>query len=160
MNEDAFWKIIESFDLLEDGINPQPAIDILSQMTEQDLRDFDEILAEKLYALDTQAHGIAVGFGVDHFSVDLFLYKRCCVVANGREFYELVLKNPSEMPQDLEYEDLLNLTYSAAVEKGLEDYRHSTKLSYETFSNAEGWQNAKFPDALPLGHKPKHQREK
>jgi hypothetical protein len=109
--------------------------------------------------LDTQAHGEAVGFGLEYFSVDLFLYICCCVVANGRRFYETVLKNPKQMPQDLDYEPLLYLTYAAASEMGMEDYRHRTKLSYETFSNEEAWKDAHFPDALPIGHKPKHQRK-
>jgi hypothetical protein len=162
MDEDLFWQIIESFDWAYEGYDVnvmEPAVNLLSQMTEDDLRQFDEILAEKLYALDTQAHGRAVGFGIDYFSVDSFLYTRCAVVINGRSFYDQVLKNPHDMPKDLSFESVLSLADDAAEKMGLEDYWHDTRVSYETFSNEEGWKDAHFPSGLPPGHKPLHQRD-
>ena len=162
MDEDLFWQIIESFDWTYEGYDGnvlEPAVKRLCQMTEHDLRQFEEILAEKLYALDTQAHGRAVGFGVDYFSVDSFLYTRCAVVINGRSFYDHVLKNPHEMPEDLSFESVLYLADDAAEQMGLEDYFHITRLDYETFSNEDGWKDAHFPAALPPGHRPIHQRD-
>lgn len=161
MDEDKFWQIIESFDWSMEGYDHavmKPAIDTLSQMTVADLRRFGEILAQKLYALDTQAHAAPTGFGTEHFSVDTFLYQRCVVVVNGRALYEQVLNHQRQIPKDLEFEMLLNLTDSAAEEMGLDDYLDDTTVSYETFSNKAGWKDADFPDALPPGHKPPHQR--
>ena len=78
----------------------KPAIDALSQLTVADLQAFDEILTQKLYALDTQAHATPTGFGTEPFSVDLFLYQRCVAVVNGREHYELVLNHQRHLPSD------------------------------------------------------------
>ena len=159
MDEDKFWQIIESFDWSKPGgAAMYPAVETLSQMTEADLQDFDEILAQKLYALDTKAHAAPTGFGTEHLSVDQFLYYRCAVVVEGRETYELVLNHQRQMPKDLRFEDILILTYDAAQEMGLDDYLDNTTVSYETFSNKAGWKDADFPDALPPGHKPQHQR--
>jgi hypothetical protein len=159
MDEDKFWQVIEAFDWSQTGGEiGTPAVECLSQMKEEDLLQFDEILASKLYALDTQAHATCTGFGVDHFSVDSFLYTRCHVVARGRDVYHRVAENASLMPRDAECEWVLYLTTEAAEQMGLDDYDPDTAVSYETFSNEVGWQDASLPDSLPPGHKPKHQR--
>ena len=163
MKETQFWYIIESFDWTKEGDNNavmEPAIDILSRLTQAERKEFDEILAEKLYLLDTHAHAVPTGFGVDYFSVDLFLYARCGVLVNGKRFYENILHNPAKMLKELDFEPLLYLTSKAASRAGFEDYDHTTKLSYETFSNEDGWKHVNVDDGLPEGHKPKHQRKK
>jgi hypothetical protein len=161
MDEEKFWAIIALFDWSYEGYDQsvmQPAIAALSKLDLDSLREFDEILAAKLYALDAQQYADPTGFGSEHFSVDAFLYNRCAVVANGREFYDHVLNNPAYMPKESEFETILYLAYLAALEKGITDYEHFAALSYETFSNEAGWKNADFPDNLPPGHLPKHQR--
>ncbi|MCB9291541.1 MAG: DUF4240 domain-containing protein [Lewinellaceae bacterium] len=61
--------------------------------------EFADLLSEKLYALDSKTY--AKHIGEDgwspgrYFSVDNFLYARCCVVANGKELYEKVLHDPA-----------------------------------------------------------------
>jgi hypothetical protein len=160
VDEAKFWQIIESFDWTKKGDDVavmQPAIDTLAKLTEADLNQFDEILTKKLYDLDTQAHATSTGFGVDHFSVDSFLYERCCVVVNGRAYYERVLNNPTLMPKELWFDAVLYLAYRASIIMGIEDYFSYTGL-YETFSNEAGWRDADFPDELPPGHKPSQQR--
>ena len=161
LNEDTFWEIIESFGWTHQGNDAlvmEPAVKTLAGMTLDDLTAFEQILTEKLYALDTQAHGTANGFGSEHFSVDSFLYARCCVVVNGRAFYERVLENPALMVHELEFEAVLYLASYAAERIGVDDFLAYVSLSYETFSNEAGWADAEFPDGLPPGHKPKHQR--
>ncbi|MEL7120116.1 MAG: DUF4240 domain-containing protein, partial [Bacteroidota bacterium] len=71
---------------------------------------------------------------------DLFLYDRCCGVANGKAFYEAVLKDPAKMPKDVSFEALLYVTHEAyqrKTSKSLSDYLPA--FNYETFSNREGW---------------------
>jgi hypothetical protein len=161
MDEYLFWELIESFDWSKDGNDDavmQLAIDRLSQMDITELQSFDEILAAKLFGLDTWEHARQTGFGTEHYSVDSFLYIRCRAVANGNAFYQSVLADPLKIPSDLEFESLIYLTGEAARKKGIDDYFADTQLSYETFSNEKGWEGTHLPDNLPPGHKPKHQR--
>lgn len=152
MNEQQFWNIIEAFDWSlqgDDHAVMQPAIEHLAQLGLDGIRMFDEILAEKLYALDTRQHAQNTGLGDDDDPEDMFLYIRCCVVANGRQYYEQVLNDPSQMPGDMDFEPLLLLTRDAAERLGIEDYWSDTDVSYETFSNEEGWEEDFSPDDLP-----------
>jgi Protein of unknown function (DUF4240) len=57
MNEALFWEIIGRFDWNETGDAAAvllPAVTALSSMTVEDIFAFDDLLAEKLYALDTR----------------------------------------------------------------------------------------------------------
>jgi len=74
--------------------------------------------------------------------VDLFLYARCCVVANGRAFYEHVLAHPEDMPKDLTFEALLNLASHAFERKTGFEMEYVPAYNYETFANTEGWASA------------------
>jgi hypothetical protein len=161
IDEHQFWKIIALFDWSQKSNRAimQPAIDALAKFPLESLHQFDETLAAKLYALDREEYAHPTGFGIEYFSVDMFLYNRCSVVGNGKSFYERVLKNPSMMHKHMDFESLLNLTNHAARQQGIEDFFTATQLSYETFSNEAGWQNVHFPDGLPPGHLPKHQRK-
>jgi hypothetical protein len=97
IDECQFWKIIALFDWSKEGDDDavmRPAIDALAQLDLNALHEFDEILAAKLYALDREEYARPTGFGIEYFSVDMFLYNRCCAVGNGKAFYERVLKNP------------------------------------------------------------------
>jgi hypothetical protein len=161
MDEVQFWNIIESFDWSQQGDDQavmQPAIDQLAQLGLDGIRMFDEILAAKLFALDTRQHAENTGLGSEDDPEDMFLYIRCCVVANGRQFYEQVLNDPSQIPTDMDFEALLLLTRDAAEKLGIEDYWSDTEVSYETFSNEEGWEDADIPDDLPPEYKPRSQR--
>ena len=158
MEDCAFWEIIRLFDWSEaqdDNEIMQSAINRLTQLSLEELHEFDEILATKLYALDAEKYAKDIGFGSEHYlSADMFLYVRCWVVAHGKAFYEQVMNDPALMPKDLEFESLLYLTSEAANQKGIDDYFYDTRISYETFSNQNGWKDADFPDNLPPGHRP------
>lgn len=152
MNDHEFWKIIDLLDWSkeDDQAVIQPAVDALAKLGIEALQSFDEILAAKLYALDTEQH--AQPDDDSYFSNDLFLYNRCYVVGQGQTFYEQVLAKPEEMPIGVDYwfEVLLSLTQNAAEKLGVDDYHHITQVSYETFSNLEGWKNADSPDDSDL----------
>ena len=148
MDEKEFWRIIGLLNWKRSGDDdavPKPAVKDLARKSLEDIEAFEEILSQKLYALDTLAHARRMGTDayVDdkhHFSVDAFLYARCCVVANGREFYESVLSDPADFPEDMDFEALLELASTAyELKSGKAPELLKTSVSYETFSNQAGW---------------------
>lgn len=154
MDEGHFWAIISLLDWDKESNEDilHPAALALSRFSESDIAAFDDILAVKLYQLDGLRFAEQLGSnrytknGKQHFSVDSFLYSRCCVVANGREFYEKVSADPALMPKEYTFEPLLNLAAKAyQIRTGRDDYSHLPEVWYETFSNPEGW-----PGITPL----------
>jgi hypothetical protein len=148
MDDEAFWRIIGLLDWDETGDDDaviEPAVAALATMPLETIAGFEEALARKLHALDTRAHAREIGEdaytdGDAYFSVDTFLYARCCVVANGRAVYEKVLADPAAFPRDLDFEGLLNVAALAHEQKtGEEPEFFDTSVSYETFSNDAGW---------------------
>lgn len=150
LSEADFWSLIEKLDW-EKGENNQeiiqPLIKALSQLTEEKIYAFEDILSEKLYKLDAKKYAQNTGENAyqkdKYFSPDSFLYARCCVVANGREFYETVLKNPAEMPKDLTFGALLRVAAEAYELKTGNKFKHSPAYLYETYANSEAWKEHK-----------------
>lgn len=151
MTEDVFWDIIASFDWEKTGDDDavlKPAFDSLISMSVNDIQEFADILAEKLYNLDGILYASNIGpdsYRGDnvYFSVDYFLYVRCCVVANGKDYYYHVINNPAAMPKEMDFESLLYFAdnvYNA--KQNTEGQYLQTKLSFETFSNVNAWQIA------------------
>jgi predicted DNA-binding WGR domain protein len=148
MDEDVFWEIIASFNWKKEGDDDavlRPALKKLVSMEVEDIKQFAEILAEKLYNLDGFVYASNMGPDsydekTQNFSGDYFLYVRCCVVANGKDFYYHVLNNPTEMPKEIDFEALLYLADNAYNKKlKTDDEFIETKLSFETCSNIEKW---------------------
>src|SRR5689334_18762266 len=101
MDDETFWSLIDRFDWSKDDDDDiiEPAVVALALLPDSQILGFNQVLARKLYALDGRAWaqnaGEAVWWGApDRLSVDAFLYARCLVVANGREFYDAVLADP------------------------------------------------------------------
>ena len=147
MGEPEFWHIISLLDWgrkRSDDIMA-PAVKALSLYPEEGIFLFEQLLAEKLHALDGEKFAKPLGWGNTsgrHFSVDGFLYARCCAVANGKAFYKQVLDNPSLMPKELTFEPLLYLAEKAHLLKtGSDQYDFLPTVSYETFANQQGWPN-------------------
>lgn len=148
MDEDLFWEIISSFNWSKTGDDDavlRPAVKRLASMTVEDIYKFADILSEKLFLLDGITYASNIGEesyrGEDaHFSVDYFLYVRCCVVANGRDYFNQVRANPIQMPKDIDFEALLYLPADAYNKKTKsDDYDYEPKFNFETFSNTDGW---------------------
>lgn len=143
MNDDLFWKIIDMFDWNSEDVT-RSAVNFLSELDIKAIEGFDELLAKKLYALDTKTHAKHIGEGSfvegEYFSDDWFLYVRCAAVANGKDFYEYALKNPEDMPKDIDYEDLLYIAGNAYRMKTGKEFEFSASVSYETASNLDGWE--------------------
>jgi len=146
MSDEVFWRIIALFNWKKSGDDEavvEPAVKALAQMAPENIKAFEDILAAKLYALDTEAHAREIGDEAyqpgKHFSSDWFLYERCCVVANGSAFYESVLSEPKKMPKDTEFETILRIASLAYERSTGEEIDHTSPVSYETFANKLGW---------------------
>jgi hypothetical protein len=148
MDEDQFWVIIDLFDwrTRDSDAILAPAVEALSHFSTDDIHTFHNILNEKLYALDGQRFAEQLGSNRyssesdKHFSVDSFLYARCCVVANGKKFFDKVSNDPTKMPKEFTFESLLYLPALAWKTKtGRDDYDYYPEVWSETFSNPEGW---------------------
>ncbi len=148
LDEGDFWYIISllNWDAGENAeLILEPAIAYLSNQSSDAIFRFEDILAEKLFSLDKQKFAAQLGahaYQPDKpFSADHFLYARCCVVANGKDFFLQVLQKPALIPQEFTFEPILAIARKAYQRKtGNKDFDYLPKVSYETFSNPEGWQ--------------------
>lgn len=116
-SEADFWRVIDTIDWSKKGAENKvsPAVKLLAEMPVSSLYLFADKLSAKLYHLDTRNHANAYAAQEpDNFvSADDFLYARCAVVAEGKEYYEKVLNDPSQMPEDIVFEPLLYLADDA-----------------------------------------------
>lgn len=155
MTEENFWSIINQLDWTKgydtDAIL-KPAVELLKEFPVKAIFQFQDLLAEKLYALDQQIYAENIGSrrydGEQYFSVDMFLYARAAVVANGKEFYKLVLEEPSKMPKEFTFEGLLYVAAEAFQKKTGKNWDYLPELSYETFSNRSGWGGKSWMDSI------------
>lgn len=144
--ENDFWTAIDLLDWSqedEDEKVVEPLITFLAASPISHIYRFADVLSQKLWQLDTYAH--AKVFLDDpeeegYLSVDDFLYTRCAVVANGRDYYEKVLQRPHLMPPDLTFEPLLYVALSAYKRKTGKNFTPVHAFNYETYSNKKGWQ--------------------
>jgi hypothetical protein len=146
LDEDGFWSIIALLDWEKEGDDEavvEPVVAKLASMPVHFIYGFQDILSEKLHTLDSKDYAAQIGEDSwregQFFSVDNFLYARCCVVANGREAYERVRKDPAAMPKDLSFEPLLSVASKAYRRKTGEPLEYLPTFNYETFSNKKGW---------------------
>jgi uncharacterized protein DUF4240 len=100
----------------------RPTIYLLARSDLDILRQVDETLAAKRYALDREEYARSTGFGIDHYSVDMFLYNRCFVIANGNAFYERVLKQLSLMDKQMDFKSLFTQLKRWCGSRGLNFY--------------------------------------
>lgn len=151
MDENEFWNIISMFNWDHEGDDDkvlESAIHYLSSKPNEAMYRFIDILSKHLYDLDGIAYAKNIGEDayVDentYFSVDNFLYARCVVVANGKDYYNKVLNNPKLMPEDLEFEALLYVADEAYEIKNDETFEYVSAYDFETFSNKEQWVESK-----------------
>jgi Protein of unknown function (DUF4240) len=146
LSEAHFWEIISLLDWSKSGNDEavtEPAIAQLASGSIRHIFEFADLLSEKLYALDDRKYALHIGedaWSPDrYFSVDNFLYARCCVVANGKDMYEKVLHDPAQMPKDITFEELLYIPSAAYMRKTGKQYDYTPAYPIETFSNQKGW---------------------
>jgi hypothetical protein len=150
MSDDLFWEIIGLFDWSKEDNDDDviaPAIARLAEGPVRHILDFADLLSEKLHALDGLAYAKHIGedaWSPDrYFSVDNFLYARCCVVANGKTAYEKALLDPASMPKDLTFEALLYVPAEAYERKTGKKYDYTPAFPIETYSNEKAWEEKK-----------------
>ncbi|MEZ6196928.1 MAG: DUF4240 domain-containing protein [Planctomycetota bacterium] len=140
MNDEQFWALIGMLagphDTEDEDEIVDPLVGMLRQLEREQITAFDDLLAEKLHALDGRAFADAAGIAGNY--EDLFLDARLCVVANGREFYEAVLADPSEMPA-MRFGALLFCAERAWEAKTGEEYEHVPPVSVEMGANEANW---------------------
>ncbi len=146
LTEEGFWRLIDCLDWSKQGDDDaviEPVVQALADMPTANIHQFEDILAEKLWLLDTRQHAEASTRDKDndYLSVDGFLYDRCCIVANGKAFYDAVLHDPSKFPTGLSFERLLAVAHLAHERKTGKEFVHISKKSYETYSNETGWED-------------------
>ena len=71
--------------------------------------------------------------------MDVFLYERCCVVANEKYFYEKVLADATQTPKDIDFEPLLYIAANAYEKQTNTPMQYAPVMNYETFSNKSAW---------------------
>lgn len=142
MNETLFWSLIERIEgskRQDESTDFAPLAVELSKMTEADIHDFFECLAQKAHALDTRKHYRRFSWfpGLS----DSFLYTRLMVVAQGKEEYEAVLRNPKAFPKRSTnwLEGMLYVTGEAFSAKTGREFPREATVNIESFSNEEGW---------------------
>ena len=150
MGIQAFWRIIKMFDWTcegdDDGVL-SPAIEHLSNLKDEDIFDFEDILAKLLYDLDSREIALEIYGSNKIISDDMFLYQRCVAVANGQGYYSSIFYRGRKLDPNLEFESLLYLPKLAWGKKHSTDiieYPHIPNPSYETGSNKALWRKS-FP---------------
>jgi hypothetical protein len=147
MDRPTFWQLIDTIDraALRSGDEDravQPLIQALAAYGQNELQEFEDVLTECLYDIDSEAHADAAGESGK--SGDGFLYARCYVVASGETYYQGVLSDPAKMPRSIEQwcEPLLYAApraWAASTGNDEESWEHQSPLSYETGSNEAKW---------------------
>lgn len=140
-----FWKIMELCDWDYEGDDDRvlaPVIEYLRGKDDDVIFEFDDLMSELLYNLDTKKLADQCERVEPHMSDDTFLYSRCVALINGPEYYKEAKSGRKEAIWDMEFEALLYIPGKAwALKHGkdVEEYPHFPPLSYETGSNKEGW---------------------
>lgn len=146
LSEPLFWEIINELDWSKKGDNTAVLAPAIKKLAAQPIRfiyQFQDILAQKLFLLDGKKYAQHIGSDAfqegKYFSVDQFLYARCCVVANGQAAFDAILANPTLMPKDLTFQPILSLAAKAFQLKTGKPFNYFHTSNYETYSNEKGW---------------------
>lgn len=126
----------------------EPLIALLAKYGDDLIFAFDEMMAELLYRLDTRKIAQSVYKG-ENFSADEFLYARCVALINAKPYYNAVVAGRKKLKSDLGFEAILTvpeLAWARCHKLHPYDYPHTTKYSYETMSNEEGWKEITIQD--------------
>ena len=139
-SEEDFWGFISLFDWSANNRIDvlDAAIEALSQGPISHIYLFEDMLATKLFLLDTRKHANAA-YPSGHFSEDGFLYIRAAIVASGKEEYQKVLQDSTQTPTDQDFEPLLSLASRAFKKKTNSAFDYIPPTNYETYSNTAGW---------------------
>lgn len=142
--EEQFWDIVSKINWDSEDVNEQilPCITALAKFTPDDICQFEEILAGKLYQLDGKKFAQNLGefsYGIgSSFSPEMFLNIRCYAITMGKDYYEKILEVPNLLTEG-EFEPLLHIGEAAYKTLTGKDIVINTTRSYETFANKSAW---------------------
>lgn len=137
-----FWNLIDQLDWSQeenDEAVVAPLVQYLQLQPLSHIYRFADILAEKLYELDTKSFAKVFLEEEGYLSSDDFLYARCAVVANGKVYFENVLSEQEPMPTDVTFEPLLYVPMKAYKAKTGKDFIFTPAFNFETYSNKKAW---------------------
>ena len=140
-----FWNIMERCDWSSAGDDSKvlkPVIEYLSRQNDSAIFEFDDLMSELLYDLDTKALAEQCRKAEPLMSDDTFLYSRCVALINGPVYYEKVRNGKEKSVWNMEFEALLYIPQKAWALKhhcSDDEYPHFAPLSYETGSNQNAW---------------------
>ena len=147
LTESDFWELVAQLDWsksTDDDLIIAPVVEALTKSPIRHIYDFADILSHKLYLLDGEAYANIQNESnktIDaDFAADKFLYARCCVVANGKAFFDNIRQHPNEMPLNYIFAPLLRIPSEAFKKQVGKHVEHVWAYPIETFSNSEGWQ--------------------
>ncbi|MBL7814640.1 MAG: DUF4240 domain-containing protein [Saprospiraceae bacterium] len=148
LEEAEFWHLIAQLDWSKTGDDNaviEPVVSALSKKTFRHICDFADILSQKLFLLDGEIYAQSfTDTELDEdFSADRFLYTRACVVANGKETFNFIRKNPKEMPNQVTFAPLLRIPSEAYKKQTMKPFDHVWAYPIETFSNKVAWSSFK-----------------
>ena len=142
---DFFWTTMELCDWTKEGDDDKvlkPVIKYLAEQSDHIIFEFDDLMAELLYHLDTEKLAEQCEKADSQMCDDTFLYSRCVALINGPAYYEKVKQGKEENVWNMEFESLLYVPQKAWALKhqsSVDEYPHISPLSYETGSNKDGW---------------------
>lgn len=148
MSDIDFFHFTDMLDWEKQGTDEavlEPLIAFLAKWGDNVIFAFDDKMTELLYSLDTYNVAKHIIESSDYFSTDDFLYARCVALINGKPYYNAILKGRKKLSLDSEFESILYVPMTAWERLHNEDsieYPHESELSYETYSNKEGWENS------------------
>lgn len=145
MNRESFFTcIMDICDWDKLGDDEQvlmPLINHLSLLPDEEIFDFEDIMSELLFELDTRKNYKTARKFYSH-NDDTFLYSRCVALVNGEVYYEKVKAGKIKDLWKIEFESILYVAREAWAKKhgkNMQDFPHISPKSYETGSNTEGW---------------------
>ena len=97
---DLFWKTIDLCNWKKIGHDEKvlkPVVKYLSKQEDHVIFEFDDLMAELLYDLDTRKLAEQCKKVDPLMSDDSFLYSRCVALVNGPAYYEKVKKEKSKI---------------------------------------------------------------
>ncbi len=139
----SFWAVMELCDWTYEGDDDKvlrPVIQYLAQQEDGKIFQFDDLMSELLYGLDTKKLAAQCEEAEPLMSDDSFLYSRCVALINGPDYYEKARQGMAKEIWSMEFEALLYVPARAWALKHKmreEDYPHTAPLSDETGNGPE-----------------------
>lgn len=101
-----FWKTMERCDWSNEGDDDKvlmPVVKYLSKQDDNAIFEFDDLMSELLYGLDTKKLADQCQKADPYMSDDTFLYSRCVALINGSEYYEKAKNGKKKEIWNMEY---------------------------------------------------------